>query len=1510
MLNGGVADKLGNGYEAHWTLIEALGVLRGQADEIRLEPFNEDANGFEFRVTSGQRSAWHQCKRRRSSGSWTAHALHTEGVLEAFGRKLVDPDNSCVFVSSDPANAFKTLIDRANLAEDPATFQAGLTVGDAEPAKIIQTAWKIDDATFYDYLRRCRVETVSESSLLREAKAICSLTFGATPSLAVERLIAFLDSKLTQTLTTTAFRAAIETLELGWKAYLDPTLDDKFSQATDEYLGTLLPPIAGHVIETEDIEDAITVGLSGNVRLLIVAGEAGSGKSLALAKAVAAGRANGWPTLALRIDHYLSAQRIEDVGMALLGRAESPVGLLGNRHLQDDCLLIIDQLDAVSEASGRSGRIREQLLQMIRDSQRFPKMRVVVACRSYDLEHDSHLRGLGTSPSTQARTLAPLDWDKAVQPVLAKLGLTRAFSERERQILATPINLWLFADLVQLGHPVDSVFSGAGLFDELLTIRARQIDQAGYAWTPLQALGAMAQSMSDNQELTAPVSVLAPFARAIDVLGSAGLITRIGGKLQFAHESFFDHVFSSQFVATGKSVRQMLLEDEQRLFRRTQVRQIFSRLREQGAERTYLRDLAEVMDADDVRYLVKDPIAWWLRGVDSPSEPELKLVLSWFTPGGTNERLARTVLSGPSWLPLLMAQGQIERWVAQGGEARDFAFGLLQQGSAAYPDQVALFLRTWWGGAQERLLQLINWFARLHPETSIGPLEDLYRDLVVQYPAERLPRSGLQSAFDLSTWVYRNKGLGARVLGMWMERWMTAFPDGHPFGEHERANNGHWIKELVENEPAAFVEAVLPWFAEALRREQGQQERGEINYPTIRVAFDRHHVGLAEPLSRALDAYAKADPNRVDTLLGTLDPTSVPALYFHLRAITANPEALAHRIMSLLTAPKLFAIGESADRWLTFANAARAALPYLSDEGRSKVEAVILTHRPELDWAKRYHHMPKEQKSGIGMADPAANVRHSIQESGREERAILATLGRAQLSPVGQARLDELERKFNGQPLRRFRGDRSGFVRSPIDQAKAAKMNDSQWRSAMASYSAHRTFGSDGFFKGGAEELASVLQAETKSDPGRFVALLETLPDDVNRTYVDAIVGGVRESDAGGAYAARAIQAAIKTIGPDDDELNRTINWTVAKHPLVSQHPEILEHVLRNAEFGEASDSTVRTMSPDKTPKTTMREILGSNDDIEISGMNGERGSAFEALGAALWENPQAYEAVVSLVERRVVEEPLVSVLMSMLRSINAICKYDTPRGLALLGQVARRALTTLRSRHGQHILHWANFNPDFDVDGISGLLLTSSKASDQALGLFLLSGPALEDDCRSAAFTEKFAGDRLRRQVAAFRAAGNLTSDRVGDRVATWLEPLFDDKDPDVRCEAAGAHWGEVLDGETDRRALVSKFIASRAFEEHPDELMRALSERVDRFASITFEAVTRVVGLIDGWQADPHHRHYSTIHTLPQMLIELYRAVDGNSSQEAEILNLIDYYLIRDAGDMRSKIGAYERH
>ena len=269
MLRGGVADKLGNDYEAHWTLIEALRVLRGHAEEIRLEAFNEDATGFEFRVTTSGRNVWHQCKRRRASGSWTMHALATEGVLASFGRKLADVQNECVFVSSDPAAAFKALIDKARLVGTASDYVASLSLAHIDAAKQLEVAWGESPEITYDRLRRCRVETVSDYSLLREARAVCGLTFRADPNIAIERLEGFLDTKLT--LNNLDGHMSEERLvgEMGYQ------------------LATVL--MEGHTRFDESLDDIY------------------------------------YP-----VDRL--GPTVEDVGRALFGREESPVGVLGNRH--------------------------------------------------------------------------------------------------------------------------------------------------------------------------------------------------------------------------------------------------------------------------------------------------------------------------------------------------------------------------------------------------------------------------------------------------------------------------------------------------------------------------------------------------------------------------------------------------------------------------------------------------------------------------------------------------------------------------------------------------------------------------------------------------------------------------------------------------------------------------------------------------------------------------------------------------------------------------------------------------------------------------------------------------------------------------------------------------------------------------------------------------------------------------------------------------------------------------
>ena len=56
---------------------------------------------------------------------------------------------------------------------------------------------------------------------------------------------------------------------------------------------------------------------------------------------------------------------------------------------------------------------------------------------------------------------------------------------------------------------------------------------------------------------------------------------------------------------------------------------------------------------------------------------------------------------------------------------------------------------------------------------------------------------------------------------------------------------------------------------------------------------------------------------------------------------------------------QVFKIGQSGSEWEPLAKAARVAFPHLSPEDRLAVETIVMAHRPELDWAKKYWTLEK-----------------------------------------------------------------------------------------------------------------------------------------------------------------------------------------------------------------------------------------------------------------------------------------------------------------------------------------------------------------------------------------------------------------------------------------------------------------------------------------------------------------------------------------------------------------------
>ena len=100
----------------------------------------------------------------------------------------------------------------------------------------------------------------------------------------------------------------------------------------------------------------------------------------------------------------------------------------------------------MSLASGRLPRQLDPIKEMLRQNQAFAGMRVLMACRQYDLDNDSRLRSLVAQdgPAT-LQLVGPLD-DQQIDRAVTALGFepTR-LSVHQRTLLSCPLHLVLVA---------------------------------------------------------------------------------------------------------------------------------------------------------------------------------------------------------------------------------------------------------------------------------------------------------------------------------------------------------------------------------------------------------------------------------------------------------------------------------------------------------------------------------------------------------------------------------------------------------------------------------------------------------------------------------------------------------------------------------------------------------------------------------------------------------------------------------------------------------------------------------------------------------------------------------------------------------------------------------------------------------------------------------------------------------------------------------------------------------
>ena len=591
MRAGGEAAKLGQRYEAIWTVHELMDVLSGEAISLYLEPLN-DPEGIEFikKVRSGHQE-FHSVKRNAPAGSsWTQGPLlfpnrKGRSPLKDLIQKLdADEISEARFVSTSSADWLRELTeDIAGAAETISEFNERLERNKRAVLNFDKFIpfFKNREAAFKT-LKRIRAVAYGQTELLntveqRISGLICRRGGAVADPEELRLLLA--DWLLTRLGLSTEARHAWEFLR--GKGYEEQDWSNRGPAANtvrkrnDTFRANVEADLVGGAqIRRSEAARIVSMLLeSGESKHVVLCGPAGYGKSCVLAQVAALFAEQEVPHLALRLSPDSRAETSRQLGQ-LMDLDVSPAIALAGIAQGRRSVLFLDQLDAISIVAGIASRSWNAVGELAREAQKYPEMRLLFACRTFDLDHDHRLRRLTQQrPPSERIELQPLDVNVVRDIIERHPTAQEPLGDSQLEILRVPLHLQLFlegnAGAARLFRtPMD-------LFDAYWDRKQQRLrERLGRSVRWIEVIDRLVSMFNDLQsvDMSLPKNLLDEFAVDAEAMASEHVLVKENNRYRFFHDSFFDYAFARRFVTTGDSLVDLLTgnsqAESQHLFRR------------------------------------------------------------------------------------------------------------------------------------------------------------------------------------------------------------------------------------------------------------------------------------------------------------------------------------------------------------------------------------------------------------------------------------------------------------------------------------------------------------------------------------------------------------------------------------------------------------------------------------------------------------------------------------------------------------------------------------------------------------------------------------------------------------------------------------------------------------------------------------------------------------------------------------------------------------------------------
>jgi len=1518
-LPGGPSDKYGNRFEGKWTVNCLAQVMAEEADFIRLEPPGSEGAGCEFTVHKGPTTEYHQVKRQHSPpGAWGIAELARNDVLRHAFEKTDRPNDLFIFVSSVSAGSLDELADAARRSASLGEFKEQFLKGNKveswaqllrEWCTLIQKELTVPDGiaveeqraaqerVAYDHLRKVHVRTVDEETLSETVDTRLRAMVRTLPERVRNDLCALALENVHQELHSDAIWSHM--LRLG-HTRMDYSRDAGVLaaiEALNSRYAAMIKPIGGISIPRTETDTAFA-NLSGQglKRSVLVSGEAGVGKTVILGQVIERVKGEGMPHLYFRVDRLDPTELPRNVGNQL-DLPASPVEVLAGVAKGRPCVLIIDQLDAVSLASGRNPEFFHCIHEIIRQADAFPNMRLLLACRRFDLEKDNRLRELVTEHGPAIEVNAQPFTVENVKQILERFGCSpSSFSDKQLELLRLPLHMSIFAQVAKQ-HPTETImFVGAlDLFDafwehKLHAVKER-LGSHPDQWLPV--LDRLCDSMTQRQTLFVPEpSVLDEFERTVRAMESEHVLVIDAGRIGFFHEGFFDYVFARMFTRQGRDLIDYLKTGEQHLFKRAALRQILFRA-DAYDPAAFVSELRRVVTDPGIRFHLKK-CALEVAAKINKATPSMWVLLESILRSGDpalSREVSSVFYSGAAWFSFLNARGILSEWLeSPESTVRDRALLIIRSRIKDFPAESVDLLAPYVGRSAEwnRAILPIIWHRVLSTDRRVFDL--LLRMLAVDAIEE-------QGHLDLWSCIHdlpkTRPEWAAEALGLYLRRMLTKVKldeiERHflpPDGAGQEV-----IPEIAANAPDAFLGNVLPVFLDVVKGTARHRD-GNLHIDSVwssRMCREEPlyiEDELLNGIETALRITAEKSPAQFGKYLDELEPfgdyDSVNFLLVRAFA-TVSPEYADRAVEYLLANPQRLECGWSCgsggdyEYW-----AARETVEHVSGLSSlasfSRLEQTILSH------------FPRWERSAPGH-----------RQRGEWQLIMLPALAANRRNTAVTARIEEWKRKYPGWTITPPMQGGFQCVGSPIPATAAERMTDVQWLNAMGKYDADSCNRSKPhpLLQGGVHQLSGILEAETKRDPERFARLSARIPDGAHPYYFHAILRGLKDSNA----IKETAFAVVRRLFDIPGRLGGSnICDVIVKYSGEDIPNDILDIVGWLAT--ESDDPT--------TDEATFHRVNGTEADRPLdmisTAINTVRGQAAQAVGTLLFDRADRVPLFLPYLEKMACD-PISVVRTKVAIALLGLYKYNEVRAVGLFLLLCETDQDVLLATHDvERFIYYANIRHFQRLRPLLRRMLASHSSVVRQTGARLACLAQFKNPEAAEMVAECLEGDDAKRMGAAQVATANVFYTHCREFSHAALITLFDDPSKEIRDVVASCFRcakGRDLDSCRD---LIKAFVRSTAFAENVNDLTWAMEHSTADIGQEILLVCEALVDALGNRGDDPSYRLSGQVETVSELVLRAYRQTT-EEEYRVRCLDLIDRLLSVAAYGIAEELEAFER-